>query len=115
MILFTVDFGVTSTAMNPYWPYDPSPSSFHPIGRRRYVDGLFSSDNWASHRYLRRSTIRIMRSSSRYVDVSLTRLSSRADKPAALGLLFAPDKVGQWKYKIRVTDSTELQSQRKNS
>ena len=45
---FVLTFGVTSTATNPYFPYDPDPPPGVPAGVGVSVDGLFSPDNWAT-------------------------------------------------------------------
>lgn len=102
---FTVSFSVSTAATNLYWPYDESPNTGVPIGVGVTVDGLFSNDNWQTT---------IVQPGFYFQDYERRNASVGGvtkDWIYPLGdpgwrIRFAPTALGEWKYRIRVTDAT---------
>ncbi|NLN75560.1 MAG: hypothetical protein GX139_04570, partial [Armatimonadetes bacterium] len=103
--VFRLSFDVATVATNPYWPYDESPNTGVPARVGVSVDGLFSNDNWQTT---------ITQPAFYYQDYERQAISSgdqKKDWMYPVGkpnwrIRFTPSLAGQWKYRIRVTDSS---------
>lgn len=103
--VFRISFQIDTAATNLYWPYDESPNTGVPVGVGVSVDGLFSNDNW--------QTI-IVQPAFFFQDYQrqvITTAAETRDWIYPLGesewrIRFSPTAVGEWKYRIRVTDSS---------
>jgi len=106
--ILTTDFNVTTTATNYYWPYDENTPTSIPAKAGVSVDGLFSSDNWATTitvpaYYFQNYTSRLATGDG----ISWVQDESfMPDGSPHWQLRFAPTTIGQWRYKIRVQDSS---------
>ena len=116
---FELTFGVTgTTATNLQWPYDPNPPPGVPAGVGISVDGLFSRDNWVTsvvqpgflyQEYQRRCIGGDEESFCQYWDGQAYQAGREWLYPVGDPLWkirFAPLETGQWRYRIRVTDSS---------
>ena len=107
---FEASFAVDTVAQNPYWPYDESPNPGVPVGVGVTVDGLFTNDNWQTtvvqpaFYYQDYETSTDPNGNIRQADGTRTWLYP-AGSPG-WRVRFAPTKLGEWKYKIRVTDAS---------
>jgi uncharacterized repeat protein (TIGR01451 family) len=102
--VFTLSFGVSTVATDLYWPYDESPNAGVPSRVGVSVDGLFSNDNWQTT---------VVQPGFYFQDYQRRNATSGGvtkDWIYPLGdpgwrIRFSPTALGEWKYKIRVTDS----------
>ena len=94
--------------VNPYWPYDENPPPSIPAGTGITVEGLFSNDNWAT-------TVIVPGFFYQAYDRHLVppgmggNVNDEVLAPvggAHWKIRFAPTKLGTWKYRIRVQDSS---------
>ncbi|MHB1459507.1 MAG: hypothetical protein ACYC0V_21560, partial [Armatimonadota bacterium] len=100
---YEVTFDVSTVAANCYWPYDESPNPGVPAGVGVSVDGLFTNDNW-------NTTI----VQPGFIYQEYTRNDSYIAPNVWLyptgnpvwQLRFAATHLGEWKFKIRVRDSS---------
>ncbi len=105
--ILTVDFNVSTTASNPHWPYDAAPPASIPAGAGVTVDGLFSRDNWATtvtvpaFYYQDYTRQLITGTGAMYTDEAVVPVGSPHWR-----IRFAPAELGDWQFRIRVTDSS---------
>lgn len=95
-----IAFKVSTVAANYYWPYDPQPAANTaehpnavPAGVGVTVDGLFSRDGW-------QTTV---------VQPGFYCEEMQDGYPTGVTgwrVRFAPTSIGEWKYRIRVTDAS---------
>ena len=105
--IFKANFNLSTTADNYYWPYDENPPTSTPSGTGVSVDGLFSPDNWTTVLtvpgfYFQDYTSRLVGADT---NVALNESFTPVGTPH-WQIRFAPNSIGQWKYKIRVQDSS---------
>ena len=102
---YEIRFNVDTVATNPYWPYDTAPNKGVPAGVGVSVDGLFSNDNWATT---------IVQPGFLYQNFTRgNQLMSTIKKDWLYPqgnlvwlVRFAPTALGNWQFKVRVTDSS---------
>ncbi len=94
---FEVSFDITTTASNFYWPHDTAPNPGVPATVGVSVDGLFSCNNWATT---------IVQPAFYFQDYERNGNWLYPKGDPQWKIRFAPNTVGSWKYKIRVTDSS---------
>ena len=105
-------YDVDTVATNLYWPYDPSPGantpvhpSAVPVGVGVTVDGQFSKDNWQTT---------VVQPGFYFQDYERQAYlcgSTNQDWLYPKGapcwkIRFAPTSLGEWRYRIRVTDAS---------
>jgi len=115
---FVLTFNVTTTATNPYFPYDPDPPPGVPAGGGVSLDGLFSDDDWASS---------VIQPGFMYQDYQRDCIGAAEEGFCQtwdgqewrsgrewlypLGdpvwkIRFAPQEIGTWRFRIRATDAS---------
>lgn len=105
---YEISFSVSTTASNPYWPYDSSPAAnteTHPnavpAGVGVSVDGLFSGDNWQT------TVVQPGFYCQPYTtDPAIGSAWTYPSGPPVWKIRFAPTSAGVWRYRIRVTDAS---------
>lgn len=102
---FELTFDVDTIASKIYWPYDTAPNQGVPPNVGVTVDGLFSRDNWAT------TVVQPGFYFQDYERGNYLMAWKKRDWLYPKGepcwkIRFAPTTVGEWRYKIRVTDSS---------
>ncbi|MBI5229227.1 PKD domain-containing protein [Candidatus Micrarchaeota archaeon] len=106
---FELNFNVDSIAENPFWPFDenPTPPNAIPAKMGVSVDGLFSNDSWQTT---------LVQPAFYFVDFEHGSATGGMLGGGLFNWLyptsrehwairFAPTSIGNWKYKIRITDA----------
>ncbi len=108
---FVLTCTVTTTATNPYFPYDPDPPPGVPAGVGVSVDGLFSNDGWDTF---------VVQPSFLYQDYQRDCIGAKEGEDFCESgrewlypvgnpvwkIRFAPLETGTWRYRIRATDGS---------
>ncbi len=97
-------FDVDTQAPNPQFPFDPNPPPGVAAGIGVSVDGLFSSDNWATAYTVPGFLYQgFTREHHNDIGMDLETLYPLGDP--RWKIRFAPSVAGPWKYRIRVVDA----------
>ena len=99
---FEIAFDLTTSANNPFFPYDPHPPPGVPIGTGISVDALLlppGQTNWANGKLLPCFYYQPVQQLGSGTGVALVP-TGRTEWRCR----FTPDVVGTWQYKIRATD-----------
>jgi hypothetical protein len=110
---FELTFTITgSGATNPYFPYDPAPPPGVPASVGITVDALFSPDNWTS--VITQPAFLYQPYERRCIVNNAIVTNCPADGEEWLyptgdpvwKVRFAPQQLGDWKYRVRATDAS---------
>lgn len=101
---YEITFNVTTVAENLYWPYDENPNPGVAARTGISVDGLFSKDNWQT------TIVQPGFLYQNYLENGRNLGNGRSwlypVGTPVWKVRFAPTEVGEWKFRIRVTDAS---------